>query len=247
MAFGKVFKPPFNKVFSTPFGSAGSRVPSDVASLNIWHDASDATTITATGSSVDELADKQGSTDLTQTGTARPSTGVVTINGLNAIGFDGTNDYLLNASFAVTTSCTTMHAVNVQTVTGTFESIFSFDATNDFQVDANSNTQFLCQVNTTLFTAISGATNLEGTTFLCTVIFDFVGGTVELRINGVSIATTSDYTTAIDTTQAYCVGVNRGLNQFLEMSFGEGLVFNAALTGADLADMESYMINKWGV
>lgn len=67
--------------------------------LSGWWDASDASTIHATGGVVDQWDDKSGNgVHLTASGTSRPATGVATIGGLNALQFDATNDLIGVAS-----------------------------------------------------------------------------------------------------------------------------------------------------
>jgi len=79
----------------------------------LWLDASDATTITSSGSpaTVSQWNDKSGNGyNVTQaTGANQPTTGTRTQNGLNAIDFDGTNDQL--RSGAVVTQITTSKAL----------------------------------------------------------------------------------------------------------------------------------------
>ena len=76
-------------------------LPSDL-NLSLWLDASDASTITETNGSVSQWADKSGNAfHFTQTTAAnQPTTGSVTIGGINAINFDG-SDRLLNNAFSI--------------------------------------------------------------------------------------------------------------------------------------------------
>lgn len=73
--------------------AAAAFAPTDVENLMLWADASDASTITHTTGAVDEWRDKSGNENhLAASGTARPTTGSATINGKNALAFDGSND-----------------------------------------------------------------------------------------------------------------------------------------------------------
>ena len=69
--------------------------PADIPNLLLWLDATDATTITSSGGEVSEWADKRlNGTVVTQTVTGKkPKTGIDTINGKNAIYFDGIDDF----------------------------------------------------------------------------------------------------------------------------------------------------------
>jgi hypothetical protein len=86
---------------SDPGSGAGDPWTPAQSSLALWLDASDASTISATGGLVDQWRDKSGNgRNFTGTTTTRPTTGASTQNGLNVLDFDG--DYLTSASSAAT-------------------------------------------------------------------------------------------------------------------------------------------------
>lgn len=72
--------------------------PTDISGLILWLDADDATIITESGGSVSQWDDKSGNgfNVVQTTGSRQPTTNLVTVNGRNAIDFDGVNDYLSN-------------------------------------------------------------------------------------------------------------------------------------------------------
>lgn len=76
-------------------GANGAFSPSQISGLALWLDASDQTTITVTSSpDVDSWTDKvAGHVFAQSTAAAKPHTGA-SVNGRNAITFDGTDDYL---------------------------------------------------------------------------------------------------------------------------------------------------------
>lgn len=75
--------------------------PSQIPTL-FWYDASDTSTITATGNIISQVNDKSGNGyNLTvKGGQTGPSTGTRTLNGLNVIEYDGVAGCLENFSFA---------------------------------------------------------------------------------------------------------------------------------------------------
>src|SRR5439155_19226332 len=75
--------------------TASSSTP-PVAGYAAWYDASDTSTITASSNAVSQWNDKSGNGyHLTQgTGSRQPLTNTDTINGLNVIKFDATDDQL---------------------------------------------------------------------------------------------------------------------------------------------------------
>ena len=83
-------------------GGGGSPAfsPADIADLELWLDASDSSSIIQVANAVSQWSDKSGNSNhATQgTGANQPTTGSVTINGLNAIDFDGTTDFMVLAA-----------------------------------------------------------------------------------------------------------------------------------------------------
>jgi hypothetical protein len=84
----------------------------------LWLDAADATTITESGGFVSQWNDKSGNgRNATQSiGANQPTTGSFTINGLNALSFDGINDQLRFAtnvmSGATAGTCFAVYTIN---------------------------------------------------------------------------------------------------------------------------------------
>jgi hypothetical protein len=93
------------------------------ASLNpyAWFDAADPTTITQSGGFVSQWNDKSGNArNVSQAvGANQPATGSSTLNGLNVLTFDGTNDVLTSASNSVDFTAITAFAVFKHTAFGT--------------------------------------------------------------------------------------------------------------------------------
>lgn len=93
-----------NIIVINPFMQGGASgelwTPADITTA-LWLDASDTSTITATGGLVDQINDKSGNgRNFIGTTTTRPTTGASTLNGLNVLDFAG--DYLTSASAAST-------------------------------------------------------------------------------------------------------------------------------------------------
>jgi hypothetical protein len=81
-------------------GVTAAAAPTPVSGYKLWLDASDTATITASGGLVSQWSDKSGfGSNFTQsTGANQPTTGTRTLNSLNTIDFDGTNDSLTCSS-----------------------------------------------------------------------------------------------------------------------------------------------------
>jgi len=75
----------------------------------LWLDASDSATITASSGLVSQWNDKSGnSNNFTATGVARPTTGTRTINSLNTLDFNGSNNFLSSGSQFMTGTTSAM-------------------------------------------------------------------------------------------------------------------------------------------
>ena len=133
---------------SESFAVGGTFVPGDDALLLGWWDASDATTITHSSQAVSVWADKSGGPDLTQTFSPQmPETGVRTINGLNVIDFNGGRLMQSNRTFPASGNVAFHMALAIDSVSNLYEAVLAVDATNDFQIDAGSSTQFDGRLN----------------------------------------------------------------------------------------------------
>lgn len=104
-----MFASPFETPFNTPLtGSFGADDESVIPTLwtpantttSLWLDATDASTITHASNVVSEWRDKSGNnrTYTQPTTTAQPLTNTTTVNGLNAILFDSSNDGMFTTS-----------------------------------------------------------------------------------------------------------------------------------------------------
>lgn len=75
----------------------------------LWLDASDSATITASSGLVSQWNDKSGnSNNFTATGVARPTTNTRTINSLNTLDFNGSNNFLSSGSQFMTGTTSAM-------------------------------------------------------------------------------------------------------------------------------------------
>lgn len=243
-------------VIGTPFATTIIRptpqfVPSDLADLYAWWDATDSSTLTiATG--VSEWADKSGNGfDLTQTtGARQPVTGTRTIGGLNALEFHA-NRFILVEPFTMPNDCTIYLVSRAESVnTNTFDAVFSFNANaNDFQIDAGSGTgdRFRFRLNPAgLGAQLRQVTpNYVNMDTYARWRFD-LGNEIACTINNGVSAYTSPYSTGFGVSgTSFRLAVNRNLNEFLRCVIGEVIIYESALSNDDDALVQDYLARKW--
>jgi hypothetical protein len=215
-------------------------------SLNpvLWLDAADTTTIIESGGSVSQWNDKSGNGyNVTQSNaTNQPTTGTATINGLNVLVFDGSNDSMTNTAIPSTSQPYTyvivaqessaMTAVKalLNAVGSPFLALF-LNGTSPNRTVSVAATAFVtgpivtpANVNA-YFMSGNGASSLLGTS----------AGLNSVTISGNRAA-------------GVRVGTNAGANgEFFSGSVAEVLYFDKLLTTQERTDLFVYLNAKWGI
>ena len=230
--------------FDEAFAAASAKVWTPLNLVpDMWLDASDAATVTLSGTNVTAWADKSGNgSNAAQVGSdaTRPNYLADQQNGRNAIYFDG-RDYL-GTSFLSATQTTVIVVARVvggEIIAGARDS---------------ANTRSFLGASVGKIRAGVGNdshvenTNTWGTAYRCAgMVYD--GTTVALRADGEGIYTKAQSGTGANFTRGYYIG---GLNSAgsLIIPFtgyvGEVLCWRRKLTGPELAALESYLKTKWG-
>lgn len=218
--------------------------PPDIAGLGFWYDASDLATITESGGAVSQWDDKSGNGRhlLQGTGSAQPTTGSRTQNGLNVIDFDGASDFMDTSA--------TFDYGHQWTVFLVVLSDDGADGTAQSLVRGNSSTQrgVVTKQTTNVWRMNSGANLDRGTPNTSPVLLTcrFNGAGSSLRINGVQSGATGDAgnNTALDD---FRVGANQTPANFWDGWMGELIGYAAALSSDDMGTVESHLQVKWGL
>lgn len=217
--------------------------PSDVAGLTAWYDPSDTATITEASGSVSQIDDKSGNDyHLVQvTGADQPITGTRTINSLNGLDFQGSQE-LTNSSFDTTFGqgdCTIFIVVQEDTasygwpyIAGTRVGL-SLLGTNSLR--AVHNTAFT--LNTLTITRDTNV-HILGTTRSGTDHGAFIDGVVD----------TLDNTAVNVSTDFLRIGAeNAGGGNGMDAIIGEALFYKGSVSDADKNLIGNYLADKWGV
>ena len=208
----------------------------------LWLDASDTSTIVETSGSVSEWQDKSGNgNDLTQgTGANQPTTGTRTMNGLNVLDFDGTSDYLAQSSaFSASLSSWTVFAVMQADSTASIMYVVDgLSGGSRSAVGHGSSTQYRLYQGTTV---LQGGT-ADASEHILRGVFDT---TDTLHVDGVSVISGNSGTGSLT---GVVVGAQfNEAGAFWNGTIAEVAVFDGTLTDAEIAQMEAYLNDKWGI
>lgn len=246
----KAFYKTFDDVFGIGDGDDPPFTPAQIPGLSSWYDASDTSTITEDAAfEVSNLADKSNNDlDLQQpVKSERPLTGSQTMNGLNVIYFDGIDDCLIRDDYPLAADDMTCFMVfNPISVATNADSCIGFLNTQRFQFDSNSVSQFRADLSQSGLGAgqLRSPNDLLGQDIVFVFSFDSVADIAIMRINGVEVDTTT-YTGTLPNLSTLRVAVNRAADAHLEMDLGELVVYNRALSGSEIVEVEEYLIPKW--
>lgn len=245
--FSPLYAPLRNPLYQPFSKRAGGFSPVNIADLNSWHDASDLATITGSPL-VTQWDDKtENGNDLTPPVNG-PTTGAATINGLNALEFDGVNDALRRAAYTADPNTTIFAIFRPITVDDGADTVLNYNASNDFQIDAGVATgEFFGRFSNANLgvTALDTGIDMTGSNSLLTTRLSSGDVEVTFRVNGTLTTTMAGYNGNLDTPTTLTLGANRGFNQFLHVAIGELLIYNRDLTPAEVAQVENYLTDKW--
>jgi hypothetical protein len=215
----------------------------------VWLDAADTSTITESSGSVSQWNDKSGNGyNVTQgTGLNQPTTGSATINGLNVISFDGSNDRMSSA--AVPSSSRPHSYVIVakensgQTAIKSMINTVGFTATQEmafFFRTISSVRRLQSYVNGGFSSSISITSTNTNILYL-----KLDGATSEIGFNNQSVVMNVGGTTR---RAGFLIGANdTGTGEYFAGQMAEVFYFNNALTENQKRVLFAYLANKWAV
>ncbi len=228
------------------FGGA-SFTPASISGLQLWLDAADAATITQVANAVSQWNDKSGNgRNFEQTtGSRQPLTNTSTLNGRNALDFDGAGDNLVRTntdlSTALANDCTII-IFGKQDAIGTQQTLFRKDGGEfNMQVDSGGATFVASHSTAFNFSTLTAAADTNPHTWGM-----YVQGSTVWAFRDGSVAPSGSAT-------ATAAGqINIGSDRFSGLPFNgliaEVLCYNRRLTNAEINQIcgVDYGATKWG-
>jgi len=232
------------KDFGVAFGGgAAAFTPTDIDDLQAWWDFSDEDTITKVDDRISQVDDKSGNDHhLTQsTSSLKPLWEESIKNNLDIGNF--TDSRLMKASWIALTQPNTIAGAVKMPISNTDQKnicdVYDNAEGGSGGGFANDDTQKL---------AIFSASNVKFTdigfgnvwAYFCNIY----GGSADLRMNGSSLVTGDSGT--VDN-NGMTVSNHRTSNTYGNILCGELIVYNQAVSGSDLSDLETYLSEKWDI
>ena len=218
--------------------------PSNTSSTVGWWDASDASTISTSGSEVTSVTDKSGNGYTLQRGTTGPTIGTRTLNGLNVFEFTGANGNALeNNSFTWNQASNALGFAAVYRLDddGLTDQDFLVSGTeSSTRIGIRRLTSYQWQIIATGASLTTGSTlGVEPVTQM--MVARFNAGNSLIRIDG-----THQVSGKIGTVPFSSLNIN---GNYLEQQGIEGfmaeIVFFSDLTQTE--KIEGYLAHKWGI
>lgn len=223
----------------------GTFTPAMISGLYAWYDFADLSTITlGTPPDVSSVSDKSGNSRTVSQGTAslRPNSETRTINGLNVLDFDGTDDHLitnLNLTQAQPFTIFAVFATDIATPSVADDVVYGLD-TSGPQFGPATTTDWFIWAGTA---AIKGGTP-DTNAHTSSAVFN--GASSQLWVDGTSIVTGNPGTLGLSTGE---IGIGRYEAGAADQSFngviGEVIAYAAALSTTNRQRVEGYLKQKW--
>ena len=249
MGFTLPWDKSWTKGWDASFIARRDNIAPRLSGLTAWYDFSDSTYLTLSSTAIRQALDRSGNgndTAVQGTGSARPTFTASQINGLSAGVFDGGDTLALPAAlYTIPAGNNTIFTVAAPTDLGQGAVIeFSESADSVETIRYGLTTNSVAYKN---YTAPGILESLTFDTLVPNIITVFRSGTTEsISINGGTAVTDSSGGNVTGISSAY-LGSSAGDVPFFTGKLGEVLVYNRALTAAEITSVQNYLSAKWSV
>ncbi len=233
--------------------AAASFLPTDIADLEFWFDADDASTITETSGDVSQWDDKSGNGNnvVQATGAAQPTTS--TINGNASLLFDGTDDRLRDSSATVGVDPISFAIVfTPTTVTGTGDDAFRLRDGSTNRVSFRRNDNDLNHFHDALTgpdinLALSNNLTANTTAWVICRMDDSGGADSDVLDDQDNSASVAGPTALQPSITDINIGGNADGGSAWAGHIHEVIVYNRFLTNTERTDLGNYLNAKWSL
>ena len=235
-------------------GSTTFTDPSSLTGLAVWLDASYGAGITLVSGAVSQWNDRSGNGVHFAQSTAgqRPTVASAAINGKNAILFDGSNDFLVNSS--ANFAARTLFVVGKYSdsapnqYAGLLTCRVSAGATKGGASDTNIVLGTAGTSNKVAGSGSASAARVNGVAADLTTYNDEASGGINVGTAAFCLVHTD--TSALSGAKVFTLGadINQAVGtRQLDGYVAEVVVYNRVLSAAEIVQVETYLMNKWGV
>lgn len=226
--------------------------PSTIAGLALWLKADAGTSTTTDGVAVSLWADQSGNArDAAQaTGGNQPLYKAAIFNGKPVIRFDGTDDFMATAAYALNGGSTptgiTIFGAASLTAVGSFPMLAAWhNATNELRCNAGTGKPEFLAVGSS--PGVGTATAINGTgAHVLTGRFSDANNLTECFVDGASVASGAQAGALVTAANASTVGARTAAADPWNGDVGEVLIYNGALSDTDRVSVEAYLKARWG-
>lgn len=225
---------------------SGGFSPKQIAGLQLWLDAADASTITA-DTGVSEWRDKSTTKSVwvQATGNDQPATGTATMNGKNVLVFDGSNDSL-SASEPLNTSMPLSFFLVQRIVAATsFGMSYTAGTGDNWNIRQNLTSGALEWNAGGNRVVLDVGSRVGINDILAWRVPDGAGANSTLTRNGTAIAL-SEPTLKPTLTGTHYIG-RRSDGFYANIQVAEIIAYSTLLSDAQRKTVESYLGKKWGI
>jgi hypothetical protein len=237
-------------------------------SPELWLDASDTSTITESSGSVSEWRDRSGNARHFAQGTGinQPTTGSATLNALNVITFDGSDDYLVRT----TATAIGRNVTGITTYTlARWSSLASQQPA--WAASTSDNVSFLTRLVTQASISANSKANVGGRTldadgfasqasstslntsdhFIVTGVYDIANTDISIYLGSTLEGTNTSYQTATTTSDTdsvrFVVGAATNFSLPLNGSIAEIIIYHGVHNATQRQYVWDYLAAKWGL